>query len=93
MISTTATMPEAEQSLPYLAARIQEALAQDSRVGELGIHVEVDENEVRVSGVVSTPERQDAIREVVLEIAKGYRITNATSVITVHPHTEAEVLP
>ncbi len=86
-------MTEAHERLPYLAARIQEALAQDSRVGELGIHVEVDGHEVRVSGVVSTPERRDAIREVVHEIAKGYRFTNATSVFRVHPHTEAEVLP
>jgi hypothetical protein len=86
-------MPEAERSLPYLAAKIQESLAQDSRVGELGIHVEVDGDEIKVSGVVSTPERREAIPDVVLEIAEGYRITNATSVISVHPQTEPEVLP
>jgi hypothetical protein len=86
-------MHEPEGNWPYLAAKIQEALAQDPRVGELGIHVEVDADEIRVSGDVSTPERQEAIRDVVREIAQGHRLSNATSVTSVVPQKESEVLP
>lgn len=91
--SRTPAVVEAQGSLRYLAARIQEALAQDPRVGELGINVDVSASEIRLAGVVSTPERHDAIPEVVLEIAEGYRVINATSVINAEPKTEAEVLP
>jgi osmotically-inducible protein OsmY len=90
---TTQTVVEAQGSLRYLAARIQEALAQDPRVGELGINVDVSASEIRLTGVVSTPERHEAVPEVVHEIAEGYRVINATSVIDAVPNTEAEVLP
>ena len=84
---------ERDEGLPYLAAKIQEALAQDPRVGELGIRVEVHAGEIRLSGDVSTQERHEAVENVVSEIAKGYRVTNATSVTTVEPKAEAEVVP
>jgi hypothetical protein len=93
MDSRAPAVVEAQGSLRYLAARIQEALAQDRRVGELGISVEVSAGRIKLTGVVSTPERHEAIPEVVLEIAEGYRVINGTSVINAEPKTEAEVLP
>lgn len=63
----------------YDEAHVAEALATDPRVSTLGIEVSIRANEVFLSGDVGTPERHDAVSEVVAELLPGYTVHNDTS--------------
>lgn len=69
----------------YRAARLQEALATDERVAELGLEVAVRDDDAYISGNVSTQERRDAVSEIAREQLPGLRIHNQ---ITVTGHLE-----
>ncbi|HET6793460.1 MAG TPA: hypothetical protein VFH45_03400 [Acidimicrobiales bacterium] len=64
----------------YSAIHLQEALAGDGRVGELGLQVELRGREVFVRGTVSTAERRAGVEEVIGELMPDARIHNATTV-------------
>lgn len=76
----------------YTAAHVQEALAQDGRVGELGIGVDVSDNMVTLQGIVPTQERRDAIEQVVEELLPGYVVRNRINVEEVGEAGEPEVI-
>lgn len=48
----------------YLGAHLEEALAEDGRVAEPGLRVQVAGDRVVVSGTVSDPQRKRAVAEV-----------------------------
>jgi hypothetical protein len=70
----------------YLEQLVVDALREDGRVGELGLHVSIeDEHHVVVSGSVSTESRRDAVPDVVREVlavhgAPGADVRNETDV-------------
>jgi osmotically-inducible protein OsmY len=64
----------------YLVEQVRDALAHDSRVGELGIKVRIVEHKVFVTGTVSTEQRREGITAVIHEILPGHEILNEVSV-------------
>jgi hypothetical protein len=64
-----------------VAARIHQALATDSRVGELHLAVTVSGDEVAVTGKVATPERRQAVEQVIREAAPGRLVRNQVEVL------------
>lgn len=76
----------------YMAAHVSEALAQDPRVGELGIRVEINGGVVMVKGVVQTEERREAIEHVIRELLPDKEIHNRVVVEDVREAGEPEVL-
>jgi putative nucleotidyltransferase-like protein/BON domain-containing protein len=53
----------------YLVGKLQEALAQDPRTGELGLNATAEEGTVVLSGTVATLDRREAVLTVAREIA------------------------
>jgi Uncharacterised nucleotidyltransferase/BON domain len=53
----------------YLVGKLQEALAQDPRTGELGLNATAEKGTVVLSGTVATPDRREAVLTVAREIA------------------------
>ena len=64
----------------YTAAHVQEALAQDPRVNEPELEVQVVGERVFVTGVVPTQERRDAVGDVVRECCPALEVENQTTV-------------
>jgi osmotically-inducible protein OsmY len=87
-------MAESEEPvLPdYLVAHVQEALAEDPRVSDLGIHVAVRGRKVFLSGTVASEERRLAVAAVVGEVASGYEIHNETEVAAYAEADDMETL-
>ena len=81
-----------EQPDAYAAAHVQEALARDGRVGELGIAVDISDHLVTVQGIVPTEERRAAIEEVVGELLPDHEIRNRIVVEPIREAGEAEVI-
>jgi len=71
------TAPEPED---YLVQHLREALAKDTRVGELELEVRSAGGKVFVSGLVGTEERRLAIDEVAREVVPDLRVVNETAV-------------
>lgn len=69
-----------EPDADYGPDHVSEALAADPRVGELGLAVAFDGRRVTVSGVVSTPERRDAVPAVVGDAVPGAVVDNRVTV-------------
>ena len=76
----------------YTGAHVQEALARDGRVGELGIGVEISGAMVTVQGIVPTAERRAAIEEVVRELLPDHEIRNRVVVEEMRDAGEPEVI-
>ncbi|HEX6330183.1 MAG TPA: BON domain-containing protein [Actinomycetota bacterium] len=70
----------ADDAEDYTAAHVQEALAQDRRVNEPELEVQIVGNRVFVTGTVPTAERRDAVAEVVRERCPGFEVENRTTV-------------
>ncbi|MDP8992275.1 MAG: BON domain-containing protein [Actinomycetota bacterium] len=77
----------------YLAQRVHDALAEDRRVGELGLSVTVAGQHVYVNGEVTTEERREAIGRVVAEVLPEHRLTNEVRVAPVSETDDMEMLP
>jgi osmotically-inducible protein OsmY len=78
---------------PYLVERVRNALAEDPRVGELGIDVAVEGTRLVLAGEVATDERRDAVAEVALEQAPGHHVDNRVTVVALAETGEAETVP
>ncbi|HEY9523573.1 MAG TPA: BON domain-containing protein [Thermopolyspora sp.] len=81
--------PDAPQ---YVAARVQEALAEDERTNELGIRVDVHGDQLYLRGQVSAPERVLHLTEVATEAAPGVTVHNEVTVVEVREAGEEERL-
>lgn len=72
--------PESESDR-YLVAHIREKMAQDPRVNELELEIQVTTGrKVFIMGTVPTRERQQAISEVARELLPDHEIHNQTTV-------------
>jgi hypothetical protein len=74
----------------YLLERIRTALAEDPRVGELGLEVTVEPGLVMVAGEVATAERRAAVEQVVREVAPGHRLEDRMTTVVLGGPGEAE---
>jgi osmotically-inducible protein OsmY len=74
-----------QRSAAYRSQRISDALAQDGRVGELGLEVHVSDDGVSVSGRVTTEARRSAVEAVVEEIVPGATVHNNVIVVLTGP--------
>lgn len=72
-VSERSTQPD-----PYLAEHLREALAQDPRVGELGVTVELRGDRVVLYGTVTSAERGEAAAAVARELMPGHTVSNET---------------
>jgi osmotically-inducible protein OsmY len=75
----------------YLGAHLEEALAEDGRVAEPGLHVQVAGNRVVVSGTVSDPERKRSVSEVLEDLVGGRELVDLTDVAGAGPPPEEHV--
>lgn len=80
------------ESPSYLTGRLHQALAEDPRVNDPTLHVWVAENKVLVTGTVTTPERRQAVLEVVGENAPGYVIEDQIRLAELSEAPEEEEL-
>jgi len=64
----------------YLAAHLEEALGEDGRVAELGLHVQVAGDRVVVSGTVSDPEGKQAVNDVLAGLVGERELVDVTDV-------------
>jgi osmotically-inducible protein OsmY len=76
----------------YTAARIMRRIAEDDRVAELGIHVDVRGDEVFLRGQVGTEERRRLIGLVASEVEPGRHFHNEINIVEVRDPTEEEKL-
>ena len=72
----------------YLGAHLEEALAEDGRVAEQGLHVQVTGDRVVVSGTVSDPERKRAVAEVLRDRVGERTLVDLTDVAGSGPPPE-----
>jgi osmotically-inducible protein OsmY len=77
----------------YLAEHLREALAQDPRVGELGIAVEIEGDSVVLSGTMTSPEQQDAAVAIAHHFLPGHQVRVETTAGDLPEPTESEHLP
>ncbi len=85
-----------EQTSPgdeYLAQRLRDALADDPRVGELGIGVTVVDGHVYLSGEVATHERQQAVAAVAAEVLPDHEVHNGVEMTSWSEADGMEMLP
>ncbi len=78
-------------SQKYLAAHLEEALAEDVRVAEQGLRVQVAGAQVVVSGTVSDPQRQEAVADVLGEMVGERALVDLTEVAGSGPPPEEQV--
>lgn len=78
-----------DEPVRYLVERVREALAHDPRVTALDIRVTIKDGRVFLAGRVATPERREAIGDVVREVLPGYEVHNHT-VVGDYPEPEHE---
>ena len=76
----------------YLVERVRTALAEDPRVGELGIDVVVDGARLVLTGVVGTAERRAVAEQVVRELAPDHDLENRLTVVTLVATGDPETL-
>ena len=75
----------------YLGAHLEEALAEDGRVAEPGLHVQVAGDRVVVSGTVSDPERKEAVATVLEARVDGRELVDLPAVAGDGPPPEEHV--
>jgi osmotically-inducible protein OsmY len=72
----------------YVVGHLQDALAHDPRVNELGVTVAVRGNRLFLTGTVPTAERRDGVGAVAAELAPQCDVVNE---IAVGSYPEADV--
>jgi len=75
----------------YLAAHLEEALTEDGRVAEPGLHVQVVGDRVVISGTVSDAERKAAVSEVLVDLVGERELLDLTEVAGAGPPPEEQV--
>jgi osmotically-inducible protein OsmY len=88
------TLQPLDESEPthYLRAHVEEALACDPRVNEQGLHVQIEDRRVRVTGTVSTRERLAGVDQVVRDLLPGWEVVNLASVTDFPEPSEMEAI-
>ena len=75
----------------YLGAHLEEALAEDGRVAEPGLRVQVAGDQVVVSGTVSDPERKLAVADVLRGLLGDRTLVELTDVVGSGPPPQEQV--
>jgi hypothetical protein len=78
---------------PYQAEHLREALAQDPRVGELGVDVEIVGETVVLRGTLTSTERQTAATAIAHNLMPNYAVRNETAVPDCPEAPQVEHLP
>ncbi|GAA3107251.1 MULTISPECIES: BON domain-containing protein [Nonomuraea] len=65
----------------YVAARVQQALAEDGRTTELGIRVDIRGDQLFLRGQVSGCEQRDRLGQVAHEVAPDLHLHNEINVV------------
>ncbi|MFI7707947.1 BON domain-containing protein [Nonomuraea sp. NPDC049480] len=65
----------------YVAARVQQALAEDTRTHELGIRVDIRGDQLFLRGQVSGAEQRERLGQVAHEAAPELRVHNEIQVV------------
>src|SRR5437764_331007 len=66
----------------YVVERVRDAIARAPDVNELDIRVTVVGGKVFIAGTVATPERREAITDIMGGLLPGYDVQNETDVLT-----------
>ncbi len=77
----------------YVAGQIERALHSDPRTHELGIRVEVSDDDVILRGEVASDDRRRLVAQVAEERAPGLGVRNEVSVTEVLPPAPSEMVP
>ena len=77
----------------YLVGHVEDALARDPRVNEQGLHVELGEAGVVVTGVVTSETQKGNIALVVSELLPDHRVEDRTTVADYAEDGEVEEVP
>jgi predicted nucleotidyltransferase len=78
---------------PYAAAHLREVLAEDLRTNELDIIIEQSDDKILLRGVVSVPERREAIEQIAREKFPDFVVENQIQVIRLVEPTGTEEMP
>ncbi|GAA5042990.1 osmotically-inducible protein OsmY [Thermocatellispora tengchongensis] len=81
-----------DEAPQYVAARVQQALAEDERTHELGIRVDVRGDQLFLRGQVPAQERREIISTVASEAAPDLKVRNEINVVEVRDPGEEEAL-
>jgi osmotically-inducible protein OsmY len=84
-------MDHTDEPSAYVSEHLREQLLRTPDIGELDVHVTVDNKLVVVTGHVSTPERREAISRVVSELLPDHDVRNETTV-TAYPEPPDEAV-
>jgi osmotically-inducible protein OsmY len=76
----------------YVAARVKSALAEDERISELGILVDIRGEQLFLRGQVADARRRALIADVAEEAAPGLTVRNEITVMDVRDPCEEEKL-
>ncbi len=85
-------MTEGGEQPAYVAEHVRDQLLHDPRIGELDVHVSIENGVAFVTGNVSTPDRRAALDDVLAELLPGIQICNETT-ISVFPEAPEEAMP
>lgn len=77
----------------YLIGHVEDALARDPRVNEQGLHVELRESTVVVTGVVTSETLKSNIAGVVAELLPDHLVEDRTTVADYAEDGEVEEVP
>lgn len=77
----------------YLVGHVEDALARDPRVNEQGLHVELREASVVVTGVVTSETQKGNVADVVSELLPDHRVEDRTTVADYAEDGEVEEVP
>jgi osmotically-inducible protein OsmY len=84
---------ESDMEAPqYVAARVKSALAEDERISELGILVDIRGEQLFLRGQVADARRRALITDVAKEAAPGLTVRNEITVLDVRDPCEEEKL-
>jgi len=76
----------------YLVGHLQDALANDPRVGMLDVKVMVINEKVHLTGQVNSETRRQIVEEVVGELLPGTEILNELTLLELTPPARPEVI-
>jgi osmotically-inducible protein OsmY len=79
-VSVVTEEPPFDAQPEYVAEHVREAIAQDERLAELHVHVQVMGSRVTLTGEVATEERRRALLDVVSSLLPDCEVVNHTTV-------------
>jgi hypothetical protein len=83
-------LPMPSEAPQYLVARLTKALAEDPRTAELGVHVTVRGDQVRLSGQVACENRKADVEAVICEHIAAELVHNDVRLADVREPARAE---